>query len=177
MSGGLADKAEKSGPAEPWMQEACNHALEFLSTLAKDDEEHRQARLHHWDRLMLAADDPAKFHTMLFCLVWISHGMRTSANGDTEPGIWTFELETPFGRVPVDQADPALRWVARWLIACMNGDSRAAADLWFSSAGSQEDAERTADLLMGPLLALMTHSVRELLAAGRPFVTPELVRN
>lgn len=164
----------RTGDDAVWMEMASRQALEFLATLAEDDEAHHRARGRAWDDLMTTVDDEAKFHTILFTMVWAAHGMRTSASGDTDPGVWTFEIETPFGRVPVDQADPAIRWVARWLIACMNGDSRAAADLWFASAGSENEARRTVDVLTGPLLAFLTRSVREFLKAGKPFVMPEL---
>lgn len=155
-----------------WIEEASAHALEFLATLAEDTEEAARARAAAWEGLMDTADDAAKFHTMIYTLVWVAHCMRTSANGDTEPGIWTFEIQTPLGTIPVDQADPATRWVARWLIACMNGDSRAASDLWFSDAGSAENAKASIDALMGPLMTFLTHSVREFLRAGRPLVMP-----
>ena len=153
-----------------WIAEASTHALEFLAVLAADGPEAQADRPRVFDRLMDELDDPAKFHTMLYCLVWIAHCMRTSASGDTEPGIWTFEVHTPLGRVPIDQADPAVRWVSRWLIACMNGDAGAAADLWFGVPSSEDEAKRCVEVLTGPLIAFLTHSVREFLAAGRPLV-------
>ena len=153
-----------------WIEEACNRALEFLAVLASDDPEAMADRSGVWDRLMLELDDPAKFHTMLYSLVWIAHCMRTSAAGDTEPGIWTFEVRTPFGVTPIDQAAPAVRWVARWLIACMNGDCASAADLWFGTPANEEEAQECVKVLTGPLLAFLTHSVREFLRAGRPLV-------
>ncbi|WP_300680700.1 hypothetical protein [Nocardioides sp.] len=153
-----------------WIVAASEKALEFLATLASDEPDAATARARAFDRLLLDLDDPAKFHTVLYCLVWIAHCMRTSASGDTEPGIWTFEVHTPLGRVPIDQAAPAVRWVSRWLIACMNGDSRAAADLWFGSPTSEAEAKECMNMLVGPLLAFLHTSVREFLAAGRPLV-------
>ncbi len=157
-----------------WVADASTDALEFLATLAADDDEHVAARSRAWDDLMDKLDDPAKFHTMLYALVWLAHCMRTSANGDTEPGTWTFELHTPFGRVPIDQAAPELRWVSRWLVACMNGDAGAAADLWFGTPASEAEVRACVDALFGPLLAFLTHSVREFLDAGRPLVVPAM---
>lgn len=156
-----------------WIQEASEKALEFLAVLAADGPEAEADRPRVFDRMMLELDDPAKLHTMLYSLVWLAHCMRTSAAGDDEPGTWTFEIHTPLGLVPVDQAEPEVRWVARWLIACMNGDAGAAADLWFSVPDDNEAvARKTAKFLSGPLLAFLGHSVREFLAAGRPLVMP-----
>lgn len=163
---GLSERSAESD----WIEEACQHALEFLAVLALDGPEAEADRPRVFDRLMLDLDDPAKFHTMLYSLVWIAHCMRTSAAGDTEPGVWTFEIHTPFGRTPIDQAPPAVRWVSRWLIACMNGDSAAAADLWFGVPSSKEEVEECVKTLTGPLLAFLTHSVRDFLRAGRPLV-------
>lgn len=155
---------------DAWIYEACNKALEFLATLAADDPAAIEDRPRAFDRLMLELDDPAKFHTMLYALVWVAHCMRTSAAGDNEPGIWTFEIRTPLGRMPIDQAPPAIRWVSRWLVACMNGDARAAADLWFGTNATEDEVAESITALTGPLLAFLTHSVREFLRAGRPLV-------
>ena len=156
--------------ADAWIEEACNRALDFLAALAAEGPEAAAERPRVFDRLMLELDDPAKLHTMLYSLVWIAHCMRTSASGDTEPGIWTFEVHGPLGLTPIDQATPAVRWVSRWLIACMNGDSRAAADLWFGTPSSEEEVEECVKVLSGPLIAFLTHSVRDFLRAGRPLV-------
>ena len=157
-----------------WLAEASQRALEFLAVLATDDPAVVADRPRAFDHLMLELDDAAKFHTVLYSLVWLAHCMRTSATGDTAPGIWTFEVHTPLGRVPIDQADPAVRWVSRWLIACMNGDSAAAANLWFGTPASEEEAAECVKVLTGPLIAFLTHSVREFLAAGRPLVVQGL---
>lgn len=156
--------------SDAWIEEACARALEFLAVLAAEGPDAEADRPRVFDRMMLKLDDPAKFHTMLYSLVWIAHCMRTSAAGDTDPGIWTFEVHTPLGRTPIDQAPPAIRWVSRWLIACMNGDSGAAADLWFGTPSSEEEARECVNALSGPLVAFLTHSVREFLRAGRPLV-------
>lgn len=159
-----------------WIAEASNRALEFLAVLAANDSAAVADRGRVFDALMDELDDPAKFATMMYSLVFIANAMRTSAAGDKEPGTWTFEIHTPFGRVPVDNAPPAQRWVARWLIACMNGDSTAAFDLWFASAQTENQARESVALLGGVLIGFLTHSVRTFLDAGRPFVMPEDVR-
>lgn len=153
-----------------WMESASQHALELLATLATDDPEAVAERPQVFDRLMLELDDPAKFHTMLYVLVWIAHCMRTTASGDTEPGIWTFQIQGPLGVVPIDQAEPSVRWVSRWLIACMNGDARSAADLWFGTVTSREEARDASKVLTSTLIPFLSHSVREFLRAGRPLV-------
>lgn len=155
-----------------WIEEASTRALEFLAVLAADGPEAATERPRIFDELMEKLDDPPKLHTMLYTMVWIAHCMRTSAAGDNEPGVWTFEIHTPFGRTPIDQAPPAIRWVSRWLIACMNDDITAAADLWFGTPASQEEAEECTKALTGPLLTFLSHSVREFLEAGRPLVIP-----
>ena len=165
--------AERPAQSDEWIQPACDRALEFLAVLAADGPEAEAERPRIFDDLMDALDDPAKFHTMLYVLVWIAHAMRTSAAGDHEPGIWTFEIHTPLGRTPIDQAPPAIRWVSRWLIACMNGDAGAAADLWFGSMATEDEARECSRILAGPLVDFLTHSVREFLRAGRPLVLPE----
>lgn len=160
--------------AQEWnrIQEASDRALEFLASLAIE-EDGASDRSRTFNALMDELDDPAKFHSMLYSLMWIAHNMLTSASGDTEPGMWTFELDSPFGPIPVDQAPPATRWVARWLVACMNGDSRAAADLWFGVNASEEEARESTALLVGPLVAFLTHAVREFVRAGKPLVMQE----
>lgn len=155
-----------------WIEEACRRALEFLAVLAADGPEAEAELPRVFDSLMESLDDPAKFHTMLYALVWVAHAMRTSAAGDHEPGVWTFEVHTPLGRTPIDQAPPAVRWVSRWLIACMNGDAQAAADLWFMSAQSEAEVRECVNTLAVPLMAFLSHSVREFLSAGRPLVMP-----
>lgn len=163
---------ERQSAEKDWIVEASNRALEFLAVLATDDPQAVEDRPRVFDRMMLELDDPAKLHTMLYSLVWLAHCMRTSAAGDDEPGTWTFEIHTPLGLVPVDQAEPEVRWVARWLIACMNGDAGAAADLWFSVPDTEQAAGAVSKALGGPVLAFLSHSVREFLAAGRPLNIP-----
>lgn len=161
--------------AEPWMAEASTRAIEFLAVLGSDDPAAVEERPRVFDRLMLELDDPAKYHTMLYVLVWVAHCMRTSAAGDTEPGIWTFHLQGPDGHIPVDESDPSVRWVSRWLIACMNGDAGAAADLWFGTVVDEADAREATKVLASVVVPYLTQCVREFLAAGRPLVLQEMV--
>lgn len=160
------------------MREASERALELLAALAVDSPNARADRSRVTHELMNTLDDPAKFHTMLYALVWLAHCMRTSATGEagktgkTGDGVWTFEVHTPLGPVPVDQAPPAIRWMSRWLVACMNGDPDTAAALWFDSAQTEAQAAECMEALAGPLLTFLTHSVRAFLAAGRPLVLP-----
>lgn len=156
-----------------WIVESSNRALELLAVLGTDDADAVAARPKVFSNFMDSCDDPAKFHTMLHVLVWVAHCMRVSASGDTEPGIWTFEIHTPLGVMPVDHAPPSVRWVSRWLIASMNGDARAAADLWFGTQASDAEMREAVTMLCDSLLAFLTHSVREFLAAGRPLVMSE----
>lgn len=160
---------------EPWMAAASERALEFLGNLASDSPEAREERPYVFDRLVLELDDPAKFQTMLFTLVWISHCMRTTASGETDPGIWTFRVQGPLGVVPIDQAEPSVRWVSRYLIACMNGDPALAADLWFGTVSTDDDAKDVTKVLASALIPFLIHSVRAFLDAGRPLVLQPMV--
>lgn len=160
---------------EEWMEEASKWALEFLAVLGADGPDAAADRPRVVHELMDVLDDPAQFHTMLYALVWLAHCMRTSATGEadeTGTGVWTFEVHTPLGAVPIDQAPPAIRWVSRWLVACMNGDPATAAALWFDSARTEAQARECMEILVGPLLEFLTRSVRAFLAAGRPLVLP-----
>lgn len=147
--------------------EASERSMRFLASLTSEATDAQ--RVQAWDDLCEVMTGPVETNTVLSVLVAIGGGMLEAATG-RRADLYSFQISTPFGPVPVDSAPPAMRWVGRWFAASLNQDYATAADLWFTDA-EPGDAKAAVDVMVPSLITFLTTAVRSFLAAGNPFPT------
>lgn len=147
-----------TGEVPPWDEGMGRAGMRFLAALATDSPD----VVESFDAFF-GDDDPDRFVVGLVTLLNMSGALLTSASGVS--GLWSFQLDTPLGQVPIEQS---VSWAARFAVAAMNGDHATAFSLWHVAC-SESDAEAQSKHLSGIAIPLMRHAVREFIASGRKF--------
>ena len=140
--------------------------MDFLEALASDDP---AAPSRAMEKLLNFMGNPGKMYVVLYTLSEV--GGRMWATAHPSPGdFYTFEVNGPLGRIPIDQAPPAMRWVGRWFTAAMNGDGDTCLALWNDEPDDEDLANEIVKNLVGALVVFLQAAVRDFIATDRPLV-------